>query len=113
MEARARKVQLAVIRRDLRPGPLEMLAVADGAVADARAPGRLERRGGKGDDLTVLPREDLAPLRVDDRNCLRRPGRECVESRDAGHGKVERERQPARGREAEPDTREAAGPDPD
>ena len=56
MEARARKVQLAVVRRHVGAGSLEVLAVADRAVADARATRRLEGRRRQRDDLAVVLR---------------------------------------------------------
>src|SRR5205823_3271039 len=58
----------------------------------------------------VEEREDLAPARVDHRH---RPGRACgerVEGRDPGDRKPEREREPAGGREPDPDAGEAARP---
>ena len=111
MEARPRKVALVVVRRHLGSGLLEDLAVADGAVADvgrARLDLQLRRS-----DRPRPRHEDLAPLRVDHGDRAGRTGGERVEGRDARSRDVERQCEPACGREADPDPREAARPDAD
>ena len=100
MEARAWQVTLVLVRRHARPGPLEDVAVADGAVADVGRT-RLDLQLG-GRDRPRAGHEDLAALRVDHRDRAGSAGGERVERRDARGGDVEREREPARGCEADP-----------
>ena len=99
---------LVGVRRDLGAGCLEHLAVADGAAADVDS-SRLDGEVGRGDHPAW--NEDLAAPRIDDGHCSRRAGRQRVERRDTGRRDAERQREPARGREADADAREAARPD--
>ena len=113
MEAGARQVALVLVGRHDGARLLEHVAVAHGAVADARS-----RPGSRSSSAGAIARgpghEDLAPrLASITGDRTRSARRERVEGRDAGGRNVEREREPARDREADPDPGEAARPGPD
>ena len=114
MEAGARQVALVVVRRDDRAALLEQRPVALRAVADADgAFAQRQLLRAEHARLAVQEGEDLAPLRVDDRQRAGSAGGEGGERRDAGAGQVEREREPARDGEPDADSREAAGAETD
>ena len=88
---------------------LEVLAVADRAVADERAPGSTRARGGA--QTTGARRPARRPRRAARRGQSARPGTvgEGVERRDPGDGQLERQGESARGDEPHAETGIAAG----
>ena len=85
-------MNVAVVRRHVGAGALEMLAIADRTVAHARLPRRFEGGRRQRDDLPVLLEEQLVPLSVDQRNGVRSTRGERRQRRDAGNRDLERER---------------------
>src|SRR5581483_697351 len=114
VKAGPRNVPLVAVPRNETAARLDLSAVAARAVADVQR-SLLDRQHARGEHgrLTSEEREDLATPRVDHRRCPWGSRRECVERRDPCALNVQREREPARDREADAHAGEAARADPD